>query len=273
MGDMGDLSLRLSRTRRNALKMGGIVATAVVAALASSKGVIAAPGGIPGPPPGRPGRGPPIKCMLKGAAIATATGRRQIEELAIGDIVPTMYGGMRPIEWIGRYVLKRIDRSKAWPKSVQPIQIVRSAIAADIPERDLFLSSEHALLVDGVLVTVGSLVNDVTIKRFEAREDDELKYFHIKVEGHDVIYAEGAAVETMVTADESFDNFNEYLSLYGEPYEAARCAPLLSCTGGARELRSRARSALAPWIERRQEVDRIRDRLEDRALSERLELA
>ena len=264
MSDSADFSLKVSRTRRNALKMGGIAATAAVAALASSRRGTAQAATSPVPA---------THCMLKGTAVATANGPRNVEELAIGDLVPTMYGGMRPILWIGRHTVKRSDSSKPWPRSLQPIHIVRSAIGPSVPRRDLYLSAEHTLLVDGVLVTAGSLVNDVTIRRSEASGYDELEYFHVKVEGHDVIYAEGAPVETLLKADESFENFDEYVYLYGELCEATPCAPFVSCTGIRREFRSRARSAMAPWFDRRQAVDIIRDRLEERALSQELEAA
>ena len=259
-----DFSLKIGRTRRNALKMGGIAATAAVAALASSRRSMAQTASTA-----------TVRrhCMLKGTGVATANGHCKIEELAIGDLVPTMYGGMRPIQWIGRYSIKRNDPSNPWPRSLQPIHIVASAIGPGAPRRDLYLSAEHALLVDGVLVSAGSLVNDVTIRRFDATGCDELEYLHVKVEGHDVIYAEGLPVETMLRADEGFENFDEYVYLYGEPGEATRCAPFVSCTGIRREFRSRARSAMAPWIDRRQRADLIRDRIEERALSQELELA
>jgi len=267
MGDLGNLSLRVSRTRRNALKMSGIAATAAVAMLASSRRGMAQTASVAAYARGG------HHCMLKGTAVATANGHRKVEELAIGDLVPTMYGGTRPIQWIGRRPFKKSDPSKPWPRSLQPIHILPSAIAPNIPRSDLYLSPEHALLVDLVLVSVGSLVNDVTIRRFDANEYDELEYFHVKVEGHDVIYAEGLPVETLLEADESFVNFDEYVRLYGEPCEATPCAPIVSCTGARRELGSRARSAMAPWIDRRQQVDLIRDRLEDRAFSQELESA
>ena len=46
------------------------------------------------------------------------------------------------------------------------------------------------------------------------------------------------------------------------------CLPVLSYRGsGRRQLKSRLRSAMSPWLDRRQEIDIIRDRLEERALA------
>jgi hypothetical protein len=94
------------------------------------------------------------------------------------------------------------------------------------------------------------------------------------LENHDAIYAEGAPVETMQSVDESAVNFAEYFRTYGVPEtEGTRCAPFACYGGGRGELKSRIRSALSPWVDRREQIDVIRDRLEERgiALSRQLE--
>lgn len=262
-----DLSFRTSRTRRNLLRMGGILLTATAATLASSKAGFADPGKGKGIGQGVGGGRGHGQCMLKGTTITTANGGRKVEELAAGEVLPTMFGAVRPVQWIARYIMTRQNPAKPWAEALWPIHVLPSAIAPGVPNADLYLSPEHAMLIGGSLVTAGSLVNDITIRRFDPGACDRLEYFHVKVEGHDVIYADGAPIETMLKADENAVNFDEYVSLYGEPRDETRCAPLLSCTGPRRELGSRARSALSPWIDRRLEVDLIRDRLEDRALT------
>jgi hypothetical protein len=150
-------------------------------------------------------------------------------------------------------------------KAVQPVRVARSALALDVPHTDLYLSEWHALFVDGVLIPVGSLINGSTIKRDDARELAELEFFNIKLESHDVIYAEGAPVETLREVDECAVNFAEYLRKYGAPRYEVRCAPIAPY-GGRGELRSRLRSAISPWLDRREPIDVIRDRLEERAV-------
>ena len=113
------------------------------------------------------------------------------------------------------------------------------------------------------------------ITYYNAQELDELALFHIKLEAHDVIYAEGAPCETMLNVDENAINFPEYFRRYGAPLALETpCAPIMS-SGGRAELKSRLRSALSPCIDRRQKVDIIRDRLEARgiALQRQSELA
>jgi hypothetical protein len=186
--------------------------------------------------------------------------------LAVGDLLPTLFGGQRPIQWIARCPFRKSDPSKPWVKAVQPVRVARSALAPDVPHTDLYLSDWHALFVDGVLIPVGSLINGSTIKRYEARELAELEFFNIKLESHDVIYAEGAPVETMLEVDERSVNFSEYLRKYGAPRtDTVRCAPIAPY-GGRGELRSRVRSAISPWLDRREPIDVIRDRFEERAV-------
>jgi hypothetical protein len=207
-------------------------------------------------------------CFLKGTTIRTADGDNKIEDLAAGDLLPTFFGGMCPIQWIGRYRFERSDRTKAWVKDVLPIRVARSALGPDVPTTDLFITQWHALLIDDVLVAAGSLVNGTTITRYDARELDELEFFHIKLERHDVIYAEGAPAETLLEVDESAVNFAEYLRQYGPvTTEETPCAPLFRYGYRRGEMKSCFRSAISPWIDRRQPVDIIRDKLDARGMA------
>jgi hypothetical protein len=127
---------------------------------------------------------------------------------------------------------------------VLPVRIVRSALAPNVPQADLYVTKAHALFIDGVLVQAGNLINDTTITLYEASEHDELEFFHIKLASHDVIYAEGAPVETLLDIDESAINFVDYLRKYGTPKkEETPCVPIISYSG-RRVLKSRVRSAL-----------------------------
>jgi hypothetical protein len=248
-------------TRRNIIRAGAVLASAVAANLAAIKNSVAAPGQNPG----QKGQNNPL-CLLRGTTIQTASGSRKIEELTAGDWLPTLFGGQRQIQWIARYPFKKSDPSKPWVKTVQPVRVARSALAPDIPHADLYLAEWHALFVDSVLIPVGSLINGTTIKRHEAPELAELEYFNIRLESHNVIYAEGAPVETLLEVDDRAVNFCEYLRKYGAPRtDEVRCAPIAPY-GGRGELRSRVRCAISPWLDRRDPIDVIRGRLEERAV-------
>jgi Hint domain len=206
-------------------------------------------------------------CFLKGTKIRTAAGERAIEDLAVGDLLPTHFNGLQPIQWMGRYHYARSDMSKPWVRDVLPVRIARSALATDVPYGDLYLSQSHCIFIDGELVSVGSLVNGTTIAVQDAGERSELVYYHVKLQSHDIVQAQGARCETLRHVDESAVNFVEYLRMYGAQSEAERpCAPI-RLSGNRSRLGSHLRSAFSPLVDRRQKVDIIRDRLEDRALT------
>jgi hypothetical protein len=271
--EIANSSSRTQRTRRNLVKMGAVAAASTLATVHSASAgqglICAVVDGINGilgthlpcPDPKRGGVG--SNCFLRGTKILTADGERKIEDLAIGDLLPAKFGGLRPIQWIGRYPIKKSDPSKSWVKDALPVRIARSALAPDVPHTELYVTGGHCLLIDGVLVPANMLINGTTIARCEA-VGGELEFFHVKLESHDVIYAAGAPAETLFYVDECAVNFASYLRRYGMPItQEVRCAPLVEIWGGRAEMKSRLRSTLSPWIDFRNQADVVRDRLEE----------
>lgn len=206
------------------------------------------------------------QCFLKGTRVRTTTGERAVEALAVGDLLPTRFNGIQPIQWIGRYRYTRSDVSKPWVRAVLPVRVARSALAPNVPHSDLYVSQQHAIFVDGELVRVGSLVNGATIALHDANDRSELEYYHIKLQSHDIIYAEGAPCETLLDVEEGALNFVEYLRMYGAPSETAQpCISVLSFYSNRSKMKSHLRSALSPLVDRREKIDVMRDWLEERA--------
>jgi O-antigen biosynthesis protein len=151
-------------------------------------------------------------CFARGTLILTENGEYPVEELQIGDKVLTVAGDMRRIKWIGRrgyrgaFLLRNSD---LWP-----ICVTAGALGPDVPRRDLYLSAKHALFLDGLLIPVECLVNESSIVRCDC--PDEIEYFHIELETHDVILAERAPAETYVDCDnrQIFHNAHEFARLY-----------------------------------------------------------
>src|ERR1700741_4820671 len=96
--DLGTQPIGLQRTRRNLIKASAIAASAIFAGVATTSAASAA-GSSAASAAG--GARPPSNCFLKGTMILTADGDRKIEDLVAGDLLPSLFGGMLPIQWIG----------------------------------------------------------------------------------------------------------------------------------------------------------------------------
>jgi hypothetical protein len=209
-----------------------------------------------------------IVCYLRGTRIRTPEGERRIEALKIGDSVMTLSGENKPVKWIGRQRFKK--SSERWPMDFEPIRISRFALDERSPYRDLYVSPNHAIYIDGVLIPAKYLVNGLSIAQRAPDGADAIEYLHIELFGHDVIYAEGATAETFGSLREArdhFDNFYEYYRLYSKNDETAQppCAPLLWGQSRLERAIQPLRNALEPWIDLRTARDQIRDRLTARA--------
>jgi autotransporter passenger strand-loop-strand repeat protein len=164
-------------------------------------------------------------CYCRGTLILTPKGEVPVEALQIGDRVVTLSGKARPIVWIrrrsysGQFVIGRED--------VLPVCITAGAIADNVPRRDLWISPNHALYLEGVLIEAKDLVNGVSVYQAEAVETVE--YFHLELDSHDVILAEGAAAETYIDDDNRglFHNAQEYWAAHPDEVRgpARYCAP------------------------------------------------
>jgi hypothetical protein len=116
------------------------------------------------------------------------------------------------VKWIGRQTVSRLF---ADPLRVLPIRIAAGALAENVPARDLLVSPDHALLVDGVLINAGALVNGTSIVR-ERDVPATFTYYHVELHDHSLILAENTPAETFIDNVErmGFDNWAEHEALY-----------------------------------------------------------
>jgi hypothetical protein len=145
-----------------------------------------------------------LACFAAGTRIDTPDGPIAVETLRAGAHVLTARGEVRPVRWIGhRHV--DIDRHPD-PEMARPIRIRADAFASGIPCRDVRVSPDHALFLEGVLVPARLLVNGATICRDDTCRS--VTYFHIELESHDILLAEGMAAESYLDTGNRgmFDN-------------------------------------------------------------------
>jgi hypothetical protein len=165
-----------------------------------------------------------VPCYCRGTLILTDEGERPVEGLAVGDRVMTVSGAARPIRWVGR---RSFDgRFICGNRNVLPVVVSAGALGDGVPARDLWLSPEHALYIDKLLVPARLLVNGMTIT--QVAEVEKLEYFHIELDPHDVIVADGAPAETYLECGNRrmFHNAAEHAALYphGLPQRGRPCA-------------------------------------------------
>jgi hypothetical protein len=206
-------------------------------------------------------------CFLGGTRVRTPDGEIAIEDLEVGDLLETLNGPL-PVKWIGRRRFKKAASSWHW--SVAPIRVARFALDDHYPARDLYLSPKHCLFVDGVLIPVEHLVNGRSVAPAKMDDSEVIEYFHIELETHEVIFAEGAPAETLQVTNgrEGFANFVEYERLYGSEERSTMkpFAPVLGYYGGRAELQGLLRLALSPIVDIRDPIQRARDRIAARAV-------
>ena len=131
-------------------------------------------------------------CFCTGTRLATPNGPVAVEDLVPGDEVITAFGPARVVRWIGTRSLDCRRHPRPW--DVLPVCVTAGAFGPGIPSRDLFLSPDHALFVDGALIPVRYLLNGATIRQDEA---GAVTYFHVETQD-----AQGDATHTILLAED-----------------------------------------------------------------------
>lgn len=182
-----------------------------------------------------------VICFLAGTMVRTPAGEVAIETLSMGDLVLTDAGEAKPVMWLGRQTVATRFADAA---RVMPVRIRAGALGEALPVRDLLVSPDHALLVDGVLAQAGALVNGSSIVR-ETAMGATFTYFHVELADHSLILAEGVAAETFIDNVDrmAFDNWDEHAALY--PNGLALVEMELPRAKSARQLPAALRARLA----------------------------
>jgi len=150
-------------------------------------------------------------CFTRGTHIQIGEQSKPVETLSISNQISTTKASAA-VKWIGYQ--RRTPEFAAF-QDYLPVKISAGALDENLPLRDLYLSPDHAVLVDGHLIHAKALVNGKTIVQMTEWEGD-IEYYHIETEAHEIIYAEGVPCETFIdnVSREQFDNYAEYQALY-----------------------------------------------------------
>jgi hypothetical protein len=136
-----------------------------------------------------------LPCFAVGTRLLTDRGAVAVEALGIGDHVLTADGRSAPITWTG---MRRIDCGRhREPLAVLPVRIAAHAFGEGRPARDLFLSPDHAIFAEDVLIPIKHLIDDGAVRRVQVAH---VTYVHIELERHEILVAEGLPVESYLDA-------------------------------------------------------------------------
>lgn len=175
-----------------------------------------------------------IACFAAGTRIATPRGHVPVERLRPGQGVLTVSGKTRAIQWIGKRTLDCNRHST--PDRVWPVRIAAHAFGQDRPKRALFLSPDHAVFVEDVLIPVKFLINGTTIAQIQL---GTVTYYHIELPSHDVLLAENLPAESYLETGgrAAFENGSNVTQLHpdftpddarvGMVWQNFACAPLI----------------------------------------------
>ena len=169
-------------------------------------------------------------CFLADTMIRTATGDMPVQDIQIGaEVLAWTPEGeqVRPVVWVGRK--HAIVRQGLAPDVAgYPVRICKNAIADGVPSKDLLVTPEHSLFIDGGLIPARMLVNgrsiiyDTTITSYD--------YFHIETDVHSVLTSDGMLTESYLNTGnrDGFTQDGAVVSLSSpvRTWEADAAAPL-----------------------------------------------
>ncbi|WP_170608620.1 Hint domain-containing protein [Ruegeria arenilitoris] len=154
-------------------------------------------------------------CFVAGTLIETESGPRAVEDLVVGDRVCVSNDETLPIVWVGKKTLNA-DVLRANPK-FRPVHIRRDALGPGLPNRDLCVSPQHRIVLDGwraellfgepmVFSAAVHLVNDNTIRQVQPVAPVE--YYHIACPRHAILRSHGLKSESLFLGGRALNSFD-----------------------------------------------------------------
>lgn len=140
-----------------------------------------------------------VACVsfTRGTHITLASGeQRPIEDLAVGDLVLTRDAGAKAVRWISQSTVRAVGEFAPICISAGTLNNANDLIVS--PDHRLFIYQRQDHLGAGraeLLVKARHLVNGDTVR---VQDGGFVDYFQLLFDGHQIIYAEGIAAESML---------------------------------------------------------------------------
>jgi len=189
-----------------------------------------------------------IPCFTPGTRITTPMGPRRVEELQPGDYVLTRDSGFQEICWAGRRDLGLAEL--VVNPALRPVRIAKGALGGGLPQRDMLVSPQHRMLIEGakaellfgereVLVAAVHLVGRPGIEQVMPRR---VSYIHVMCSQHEIVQAEGAWTESFQPGTATLRTMgraqrDEVLALFPELADSGMSYPAARATLKAHEVR------------------------------------
>lgn len=148
-----------------------------------------------------------VPCLCAGTRIATVRGSVPVEDLQPGDRVITADG---PPAVLRRVMSRKIPARKlARNPKLLPVRISAGALGPGIPSRDIWASRQHRFLVSSPVVKrmLGqqeALLAAIRLTQlkgvFVDAKAQDVTYFHLIFDQHQIVFADGAATESLLLA-------------------------------------------------------------------------
>ncbi|MGB7319023.1 MAG: Hint domain-containing protein [Planktotalea sp.] len=147
--------------------------------------------------------------------------------MAAGDMLITADGRHAPVRWV--YAKHWSAAQMQASPNLAPICIAQDALGIGLPKRDLYVSQQHRILVDGpiakrmfgsreVLVPAKALLDLPGVRLH--RPNRALSYHHVMLDAHDIVISEGIRSESLYFGPQALTSIpepalNEAMALLG----------------------------------------------------------
>jgi hypothetical protein len=170
-----------------------------------------------------------VPCFAAGTRIMTERGEVAVEAIRVGELVRVLLGGgLAEVIWVGR---REVDcAGHQQPRKVWPVRVAAGAFGEGRPHSDLWLSPDHAVYGEEVLIPVKYLINGSTIVQVPLAR---VTYHHLELAEHDVLLAEGLPAESFLDMKDGSNYANRpgpvrlFPDFSVRMWDAFGCAPLI----------------------------------------------